>query len=160
MFIQRSFRQIVTKPLSAVCKIMKCICNRFECCTAVARLCEHVLSLSNKCVLSRHVATAYEAHDQKLQLHCCLAQMRSGSVPARSSFREETKLCKMMKPLQPSFNSTVTKSTYHISKDAHVSHVCLEIAAEGNSCSDLQCQDPVLAGCNQIGPTQRLIRLS
>ena len=65
--------------------------NIFKCCTAVARLCIHVLSLSNKHILLRHVATAYEADDPKA----------ASTLLSSSSFHEgyagETKLCKMMK---------------------------------------------------------------
>ena len=91
MFFHFSRIRFMTKPLSAVCKIMRCIYNIFKCCAAVARLCIHVLSLSNKHILLRHVATAYDADDPKA----------ASTLLSSSSFHEgyagETKLCKMMK---------------------------------------------------------------
>ena len=41
---------------------------------------------------------------------------------------------------------TVMKSSHNASKHAPFLHVCNTIAAECKSCSNLQCQDPVLAG--------------
>ena len=150
MFFHFSCIRFMTKPLWAVCKIMRCILTYSSVVQQLPGFVYMFWVYQTNIFFCAMWRQLMRQMTQKLQVHCCLVHHFMKAMLERPNFVRWWNFTAFIQ----SAVMTITKFTYHISKDANVSQVCLKIAAECNSCSNLQCQDPVLAGCNQIGPPQ------